>query len=193
MTATPHGSYRQRASEGVQSGDCIYAIKFFFKCHETLAVDTDFFSLSGRVELVLLIMSAWWINEKAVFFFNWGSSLKSIFLICFSHVFIFTFLLIEYACQEIYFPHIFVSYFPSTTVKSKYTANILDGFASTAVDQFFEFFINIFTQAEPLFVVQPCWWNAYHTVHYSDVLIESLKYLSEFLLHLRNEGAFESM
>lgn len=43
-------------------GDCIYAIKFVFKCHETAAIDTVF--LSPRVavaELVPLITGS--INE----------------------------------------------------------------------------------------------------------------------------------
>lgn len=65
MTATPRASYRSGASEGVVGGDCIYAIKFVFKCHETAAVDTVF--LGPRVavaELVPLITRP--INERFV-------------------------------------------------------------------------------------------------------------------------------
>lgn len=65
MTATPRASYRSGASEGVVGGDCIYAIKFVFKCHETAAIDTVL--LSPRVavaELVPLITGP--INERFV-------------------------------------------------------------------------------------------------------------------------------
>lgn len=43
MTAPPHRSYRRGASEGVESGDCINAIKSFFKHHKIQAKNRDFF------------------------------------------------------------------------------------------------------------------------------------------------------
>lgn len=104
MTATPHGSYRQRASEGVQSGDCIYAIKFFLKCHETLAIDTDFFSLGGTVELGLLIMSARWINEKEVV----KKRGEKLFVFC--HVFISVFYYLNKLVRKCVFLCVFVSH-----------------------------------------------------------------------------------
>lgn len=89
LTATPRASYRSGASEGVVGGDCIYAIKFVFKCHETATTDTVL--LSPRVavaELVPLITGP--INEHFVKIVTIVKGRNFVFFLSLSRVFCFS-------------------------------------------------------------------------------------------------------